>query len=895
MDNQLWHSRHISDILNQLDTSKEGLTVEEVQNRLKKNGKNKLPRAKKDGVFKVLLRQFVNPLTYVLLITVFLSLLIGELIDALFIAIAIFMDASLSAFQEWRAGKQSESLQQLIRVNAKVLRDKKEKKVDSENVVIGDIIILSPGDKVPADIRLIKTQNLMVDESVLTGESVAATKHSDILQENTMVADRDNMAYAGTVVITGRGIGVIVATAIKTEIGKIADKVLSTDDTESPLTIRMNKFTKQITQFMVIIAVIVTTILYFRGFASQEIFFVVIGLSISAIPEGLSLALTLALSIASSRMSKKNVIVKKLNAVESLGSCTVIASDKTGTLTMNEQTAKRIVTPDGRKYEVEGVGYSGNGKVSSLDNVNDFTEVTNLAILGAINNEALLTQKGDEWKSYGDSIDIAFLALAYKLNVESDIKKQKDIVGIIPYESEKKYSAVFYKEEKKTSCTVKGSVEEVLKFCSKMKIGTKTVKIDSELITKQNEELASDGYRVIAICHGIKEDFRKKEQYKTEDLPKMTLLGLVGFIDPIRTETINSIEKCKTAGIKVIMITGDHPLTAFTIAKELKIINHFNEVANGNDIDAYLKKDKQEFDDFIKNKLVFTRVTPLQKLEIIESLKRQGEFVAVTGDGVNDAPAMKAANIGVAMGSGTDVAKETGTMIITDDNFLSIVSGIEEGRSAYNNVRKVIYFLISAGFGEVLFFILAIIFNYPMPLVAVQLIWLNLVTDGIQDAALSFEKTESDVMKQLPRKPSEKLFNKLLLQETLVAGLTIGLVVFVTWVYLLDVLKMDASTARGYVLLLMVFLQNVHVFNCRSERKSAFKVPFKNNPFIVAGVAVTLLLQVLVTENDFMSGILKTTVIPLNEVLFMFLMALPVLLVMEIFKRIIREKESALK
>ncbi|HHT38732.1 MAG TPA: HAD-IC family P-type ATPase [Mollicutes bacterium] len=886
MFNESWHSKNIEDIFNQLDTTEKGLSNDEAETRLKKNGYNMLPKAKKESIIKMFLKQFLSPLIYVLAVAVIFSFLIGEIIDALFIIIVILLDACLSTFQEWKAEKASESLQNLIKVKAKVLRNNKEIEVDAERIVAGDIIVLKPGDKVPADLRLFDVQNLTIDDSILTGESTAAVKTSDMMSESTLVSDRENMAYAGTSVVTGRGLGVVVAVANETEFGQIASSVLLSKDPSSPLELRMKKFTKQISQFMVITAIAVTVLLYFKGYATKEIMFVVIGLSVSAIPEGLSLALTLSLSIASSRMAKKNVIVKKLTAVESLGSCTVIASDKTGTLTLNQQTAQKILMPDGRTYNVEGIGYNGIGKVTAESGGTDFTDVVDLSILGAINNEARLFKKDNEWISSGDSIDIAFLALAYKLNIKEDMREKIDIVGSIPYESEKKHSAVFYKEEDKVYCTVKGSLEVVASFCNQMMIGDNKQPIDIDLLKKQNEELANKGYRVIAIANGMKEDFKAKEQYKREDIPPLTFIGLVAFIDPIRTEVIDSIEKCKSASIKVVMITGDHPLTSFAIAKELKITNSYDKVINGKEIDKYYNMGIDKFDEIIKTKLVFSRVTPLQKLAIIESFKRQGEFVAVTGDGVNDAPALKAANIGVAMGSGTDIAKETGDMIITDDNFLSIISSVEEGRNAYNNVRKVIYLLLSTGFAEVFFFVLSILLNYPMPLVAVQLLWLNLVTDGIQDAALAFEKGEKEVMNEPPRRPNEKLFNKLLIQESLISGLTIGLMVFMLWVYLVDFRMMDITKARGYVLLLMVFSQNVHVFNCRSEHKSAFKIPLRNNPLIVLGIGATLLLQLFATENAFMSSILQTTPIPVKEVIIIFILALPILIVMEIYKKI---------
>lgn len=885
MKSEQWHSKDKDYVLKTFNTSSYGLTDEEAKKRIEYYGKNKLPKSKRDGIVKIFFRQFMNPITMILIVTIILSLIIGEKLDAFFIILVILIDVTLGTVQEWRAEKSAESLRKLIRVDANVLRDNKEKVINSENLVVGDIVYLDSGDKVSADMRLISTHNLAIDESILTGESVAANKISATISENIAIADRDNMAYAGTSVIRGRGIGVVVSTAVHTEIGMIANKVLSSKSTKSPLILRMEKFTRQLSKLFVIIAIIITAVLYYKGYAPREIFFSVVALSVSAIPEGLTVAVTLALSIASSRMAKRNVLVKKLNSVESLGSCTVIASDKTGTLTLNEQTAKIIVLPSNKQYDIEGIGYNGNGKIVSQNKQDsDLSEVKEIAKLGVLNNEGFLTKEENNWRNFGDSIDVAFKALGYKAEVIESANNK--ILGTVPYESEQKYSAVFYEEQGEIYCTAKGSLEKILQFSETMNVDGKIVPIDKELIYKQNENLAKDGYRVIAIAKGIKRKFVESEVYNQKDIPKLTLIGFVGFIDPIRTETISAIKKCKASGIKIIMITGDHPLTAFSIAKQLKMVNKYEEVATGEEIDKMLKKGHAEFDEFISEKTVFTRVAPLQKLEIVESYKRQGEFIAVTGDGVNDAPALKAANIGIAMGSGTDVAKETGTMIITDDNFLSIVSGIEEGRNAYNNIRKVIYMLLSCGVAEVLFCILAIMFNYPMPLLAVHLLWLNLVTDGIQDAALTFEKAEEGIMSEKPRDPNEKIFNRLLLEETLLAGFSIGIIVFIFWTHLIDNLGLDIELARSYVLLLMVFMQNVHVFNCRSETHSIFKTPIKNNPFIIYCIVIVLILQIVVVENSFLSEILRTKTIPYQDVVSTFLLALPILVVMEIYKKI---------
>ena len=883
-----WQKKTEQEIMEILKTNRNGLKQEEVNERLNKYGLNELPKAKKDNIFKIFFSEFNDPIIWLLIVSIIFSFIVGEVVDACAIIFIILVDAIVGTIQEWKASKSAEALQDLIKVQVKVLRDGKEQLIESNQLVIGDIVLLESGNKISADLRVIESRNLTVDESILTGESINVLKNADIIEKNYSISDCKNMLFAGTSVITGRGVAIVCETAANTEIGKIADKVTKTDDTKSPLTIRMEKFSKQITVLIIIIAIIIAILLYNNGIELKDIFLSVIALSVSAMPEGLPLALTMALTIGSNRMAKKNVIVKKLNSVESLGSCTVIASDKTGTLTVNEQTAKKIVFPDGSIYDVEGTGYNDSGEIvplngESLDNAIYISE------LGLLNNEAGLEKKKDKWSYYGDSIDVAFLALAKKAKLDSNNKK---ILGKIPYESENKYSAVFYEREDKIHCTIKGSLEKVFEFCDYMIVNDKRVKINKELITEQNEKLASDGFRVIALADGEVTKFENKEIYNEKDINKIDFIGLVAFIDPIRVETIDSIKDCKTAGIKVVMVTGDHPLTAFAIAKQLGITNIITEVTNGEEVDKYLKKGQEAFDKFVNNKRVFTRVTPLQKLEIVESYKRQKEFVAVTGDGVNDAPAIKSANIGIAMGSGTDVAKETASMIIIDDNFLSIVDGIKEGRNAYNNIRKISYFLLSCGFAEVLFFILATIFKMEMPLVAIQLLWLNVVTDGLQDLALSFEKDTDDIMKEQPRNTKESLFDKLLMEEILISGIFIGGIVFGLWYYLINVAHMEVAHARGYIMALMVFIQNIHVLNCRSEKHSAFKMSFKSNPLVLFSILSAIGLQIIIMEVPLLSRILGTYSVSFVNMIYLFLLALPVLIVMEIFKLIKKDKKN---
>ena len=867
----MFYKKETEEVLQELHTSENGLNNNEVQKRKEKYGKNELPKKKRETVWHIFFNEFKDPIVILLMVAILASFIVGEVMDAVAILFIVLLDACMGTYQENKANKTAEALANLVKTKVAVIRNGKTISVDAEEVTIGDIVLLESGDKVSADIRLLETYNLKINESVLTGESTEVHKIAEALpDEELTISDQKNMAFSGTTVVRGRAKGVVVGIGLNTELGKIADSMNQTEDEKSPLTIRVEKLSKQISILVLIIAVLIATLLIIKDVPYDEIFLSVIALAVSAMPEGLPLALTMALTIASNKMAKKNVIVRKLNAAESLGSCTVIASDKTGTLTINEQTAKKIIFPDDREYIVDESGIVGEEKLDTSSK----KDIAGLAFLGGINNEASI----EDGKKEGDAIDVAFLIFAKKLNVTLTGAK---IITMLPYESENKYSAVFYEQDGETYATVKGSLETVCSFCDK---------VDEKNLNKQNEALAKDGFRMIALASGR---VPKKNEYTASDLKNLTYKGMLAFIDPIRKEAISSIKECREAGIKVLMITGDHPLTALSIAKDLGLATKESEVTTGLEIESEFAKGEKNFDKFIKQKRVFARVTPIEKLHIVESLKRQGEFVAVTGDGVNDAPALKAANIGVAMGSGTDIARETADMIIVDDNFTSIVAGVMEGRIAYANIRKIIYFLISCGVAEVVFFLISILLNLPMPLVAIQLLWLNVVTDGIQDFALSFEKGTKDILKQPPIKPQESIFNKTLLQEILVAGGIIGIIVLIVWYYLIDVVAMDTEMARGYIMCLMVFIQNIHVFNCRSEDKSAFKVPLKNNWLIVGGVVCSIILQIIVMEVPFLSQFLQTTSIPFSNLVYLFLIACSILVLVEIYKRINHSVKNA--
>lgn len=866
------------EVLKKLKTSINGLSSKEVLERQKRYGKNVLPKKKQDGIFKIFLRQIIDPIILILLVTIIFSFVTREYFDMFAIILIVLIDLIMGTIQEYTAIKKALSLENIIKVKCKVLRDNKEVIIDSDELVIGDIVYLESGNKISADLRILEDYNLTVDESVLTGESIAVYKDNREVKKDASIFERSNILYAGCMVLTGRCVCVVIGIGVDTELGKIASSVSNTKETKSPLTIRIQKFSKQISLIVIGMAIILTILLVLKGNSLNDVFMLVVALSISALPEGLPLALTMALTIASSRMLKKNVIVKKLNSVESLGSCTLIASDKTGTLTVNEQTAKMLVLPNGKEFEVTGSGYNLDGHVI-INDKEDTNSVLELIKLGLINNEASLEIRDKEVEYQGDSIDVAFLTLALKMQVKKD---DIEIVKIIPYESVNKYSAVFYKikGDKNLYCTVKGSVEKILSFVNTMQVDDKVMGLDIELIKKQNEELARDGYRVIALASSKV----KSSEYLESDICNLTFKGLVGFIDPVRDDCKESINECLKAGVKVVMITGDHPLTSFKIAKDLGIVENKNQVASSLEIEKKLQEGKLAFDEYIKEKRVFARVTPLQKLEIVNAYKRIGEFVAVTGDGVNDAPALKSANIGIAMASGVDVSLETSNMILGDDKFSSIVLGIVEGRCAYSNIRKVTYMLISCGLAEVLFFFLSMFFNLPLPLLAIQLLWLNIVTDGLQDLALSFEEAESDIMDYKPRNPKENLFDKVLIKEVLVSGITIGGIVFLIWVYLINILKFDINISRSYIMILMVFMQNIHVLNCRSENKSIFSPKLKKNPLVIFSIVSSITLQIVIMRIPFLAKFFKMEIVPFKDIIVLFIISLIILLVMELYK-----------
>lgn len=870
----IWHALDDDAVFFALGSGPAGLSSVEAARRLDQYGSNVLPRPKRPGLVLVYLRQFKSPLIFLLLFAAALSVAIGEFTDAAFIFGVLQVNALIGTVQEWKAQKSADTLSQMIRSGVIVLRDGERIKIDSSDLVPGDWVVLESGSLVPADIRLVTVKDLRADESLLTGESEPIEKQATLtLAPEAAVADRLNMVHAGAIVTGGRASGVVVATALATEMGKIAEALSGEDSLPPPLVVRLERLTWVIGGMIMIVIVALAVAEFLRGQPLFEIFFLAIALAVAAIPEGLPVAITVALAIGTSRMAGRDVIVRSLPAVEGLGSCTLIASDKTGTMTVNELTVKRLFVPDVGDFEVSGEGYRPEGTITPVSGA-DTTGVRALALSGVFCNEASLEGEGDGFRHFGDTVDVAFLTLGEKAGIDrSDVLAACPEVGVIPYESERRMAVSLRRDGQTITAHAKGAVETILPLCAGA---------DEAALLVEAERLAGEGYRMLAVAAGtvVPDDI---ETVSADELKGLSFLGLVGLIDPLRPEAPGAVQRCRRAGIDVRMITGDHPSTALAIARELDIAVSLSEVVTGADLQALIEGSREK-DMLIASARVFARVTPNQKLDIVTALERSGHFVAVTGDGVNDAPALRAAHIGVAMGgAGTDVAREAADLIITDDNFASIIDGVEEGRVAYDNVRKVVYLLVSTGAAEIMVFFLALVAGTPLPLFAAQLLWLNLVTQGVQDVAFAFEKGEKGILDRQPRPPNQPIFDRRMIEQTIISGTFIGIIAFSFFKIGMD-MGLSEFEARNLMFLLMVMFENVHVFNCRSETRPFFSIPIRSNWFLLFAVIGSQLIHIGAMYVPGLSDILEIAPVSIEEWVMVLPLALSLLGVMEAYK-----------
>jgi len=887
-----FHICSIDHLYRKFSSGVSGLTHDVALQRLQQEGSNSLPRSQQTGLFLVFLRQFRSPLIYILLVAALLSVALQEWSDAVFIAAVLLINAIIGTVQEFSAERSAASLNRLVLTKARVLRNGESYVMNSEDLVRGDIVLLESGDRIPADLRISSALDFEVDESLLTGESKPVLKNSSaILAKDTILAERCNMAFAGSLVSRGRARGVVVATATFTELGKIAKDVIRGVSAKAPLLIRMEAFTQRVAILVGIAAVCIAAVALYRGLPLTEVIFLAIALSVSAIPEGLPVALTVALAIGMRKMSKRNVIVRRLVAVEALGSCTYIATDKTGTLTVNRLTVKKIVLPDSHSWDVEGEGLQVDGAITSHTDISPDVEqkiIKRICLTAIFPNDGYIGRRNGGWTQQGDPVDVALLVLGHKANlIQTELLEQFPQVATIPFESEHMFSASVNIVDGETFAFVKGAVERLIPMCSHMAGVAGDQAINPDYIIELAHTLAASGYRVLALASS-RINWNKSEILSDVHLQGMTLLGLLCMIDPLRPEALDAIQKSRQAGINVAMLTGDHPATALAIAKQLNLAENLSQIVTGKQIKAATTD--AELDKLTRDVNVFARMEPRQKLDIVKSLQRNGHFVAVSGDGANDAPALKAAEVGVAMGeNGTDVARETADIIITDDNFSSIVSGIEEGRVAYANVRKVIFLLISTGAAEIVLFLLALITEQPIPLVAVQLLWLNLVTNGIQDVALAFEAAEGNELNRKPRPPGEPIFNRLMIERVVISAIVIGVSAFALMQYCLRV-GMTIEDARNVTLFLMVLFENIHVFNSRSETRSVFKQSLLTNPLLIIGTLAAQGIHIGAMYVPGLSDVLGIKPISLEQWSECLLIASSVLVVMELHKWIRNRK-----
>ena len=881
LTNSEWHVKDIPTLLGELSTTENGLTQAEAARLLKTCGLNSLPRQPGPTWWQVLGRQFKSPLIYILIVAALVSTSIGDYTDAIFIAAILLLNAIIGGFQEWRAEQSAQALQKLLQFHTAVEREGELLEIDAERVVPGDVVWLESGNRVPADIRLLMTHGLEVDESLFTGESLAVLKDpawSGAL--HTPIADRMNMVHAGSTVTRGRGKGMIVATGTKTAIGQLAMDMLSVGSGKPPLLIRMERFSHVVAVAVLVAASLLAFIgIFGHGNGIKEMFMFGVAVAVSAIPEGLPIALTVALAVGTTRMARRGVIVRRLAAVEGLGSCTFIASDKTGTLTCNELTVQEIHLAQGEVFKITGEGFTPEGQVFFQNQPVDPAQhpiLEGLVRAAVLCNEADLHHREDTWVWRGDPTDIALLSMGHKLGLQQSAALERfPQVNQIPFEPEYQFSASYHKIDGKTEVFVKGAPERVLSMCD--------LPEDDES-RKQfydtAEDLARKGYRVLALAQGKTVEELDSSQVPPEPY-NLEFLGFVGMIDPLRPGARDAVAACGTSGITVSMVTGDHPVTALAISRELGLATHTEQVVTGAEL---IGKSAEELRQIVQDARVFARIAPNQKLHLVQALRNSGHFVAVTGDGVNDAPALRTANIGVAMGkSGTDVARDAAELVISDDNFATIVNGIEEGRIIYDNVRKVIYLLISTGAAEIVLLTLAVVLGMPLPLLPVQLLWLNLVTNGIQDVALAFEPSEGDVLNRQPRKPNEPIFNRLMIERTFIAAVVMGFVGFFFFLILLRS-GWSESSARNALLLLMVLFENVHIANCRSETKSAFSMSLFRSPVLIFGVIVAFLIHVGSIYLPLGQKVLRTEPVDFSTWMIALGCSLSILVVMEIHK-----------
>ncbi len=871
-----FHSLTVSQTLSKLNTSKKGLTELEVKKRLKKFGPNELKNENKITPLKIFLYQFKNIMVLMLIVASLISFLINEFSDAIVIIIILIINSLLGFFQEYKAEKSMEALKSLVAPKAVVIRDNKEKVVWSRDLVPGDLVVLNVGDVVPANIRLINAVNLKVNQAHLTGESVPVLKKTASLPADTPLTDRFNICFTGSVVSYGKAIGVVTETGMNTEIGLIAQKVSSEGREITPLQKEINVLGKWLAIFAVFAVTIVFIVGLLIGDDLIEVLLISVSLAVSAVPEGLPAVITITLAIGMQRMAAKNAVVRKLSAVQTLGNVTTICSDKTGTLTKNEMTVKKIF--DGfNEVIVTGSGYEPIGDfIINGHKVNPLTkpQLNKLLVSGVLCNNSFFGKVDDDYAVIGDPTEGCLLTLAAKAGLWSDeLKKSQKELLELSFTSNRKRMSVVYDVNGERIVYSKGAPEVMINLCDRIQKNGRVIKLSKKLrqvIINKNREMASSGLRVLTIAY---KPFNSKKINESSVEKNLIFLGLVGMIDPARKEVKDAIALTKKAGIRVMIITGDNVLTAINVARDIGLFTDGSIAFSGNDIDGM---SDEEFKEAVSTATIFARVSPEHKFKIVQELKSQGEIVAVTGDGVNDAPALKTAHIGIAMGiKGTDVSKEAAEMILSDDNFSTIVTAIKEGRGIFDNIKKFIKFLLSSNADTISEVLVTMIIGLPLPFLPIHILWMNLVTDGLPALALSVDSKNKGLMNRKPRNPNKSLIRELAI-FILIAGFIDAISSIILFYvslsyegYFTSFSDIALSKARTMAISSAIFYELFFVFNCRDNDKSvwerSFKENFLSNKFLSAAVIVSFALQLSLIYFPPLQTVFKTTALSLPE------------------------------
>ena len=898
-----WYKKNITEIEEHLKTNIEkGLSSDEVKKRQDENGFNELKQEKKKSLFIKFLEQFKDFMIIVLIIAAIVSGIIGiaqgeGITDTIIILIVVIANAIIGVAQEAKAEKSLEALQKLSGHDAKVIRDGNIKTVPSRELVVGDIVVLDTGDFIPADLRIIEAINLKSQEASLTGESVPVEKQaSEILKDDVPIGDRANMLFSSSLVTYGRGKGIVVETGMNTEVGKIAEMLTNTDEQETPLQKKLNSLGKTLGIVSLVICVIIFIIGIIQGREIISMFMTAVSLAVAAIPEGLAAVSTIVLAIGVQKMVKRNAIVKRLPAVETLGSSSVICSDKTGTLTQNKMTVQKVFV-NHTVYDVSNLDENSDFMKYNKDN----QEVQLLVYNGMLCND---TKVADDGNLTGDPTETALVDIAFKMGFTKNVYEEMPRIDEIPFDSERKLMTTVHKRGDKYIIFTKGGVDELLSICTSY---IDHGKIENDLkafiptITDTNEKMAKDALRVLAF--GYKElDFKPTKEDMENDL---VYIGMYGMIDPPREEAKLAVEKCKTAGIKTVMITGDHKVTATAIAKRLGILENEEEAITGAELD---KISEEDLEKNVRNYSVYARVSPEHKVRIVKAWQKNGEIVAMTGDGVNDSPALKSADIGCAMGMvGTDVAKEAADVILVDDNFATVVSAVEEGRRIYENILKVIQFLLSSNIGEIVVLLLATLFSAVIAkwcgienagalniLLPIHILWVNLVTDSLPALALAFDPANDDIMNRKPLKQSKGIFTKSMTYRIIYQGIMIGLITLIAFLIglkstttpigelTLDQSKIQVGQTMAFIVL--AFSELVHVFNIRDNKKSLLKGNIFNNKVLIGAILLSAALMFIILFVPVLRSIFSIPILPVNNIIETIILVFSPIVIVEIFK-----------